>query len=38
MTLEHRMDELRDHFGLTPEDHNIDLGLLDPLLPHDQPE
>lgn len=26
MLLEQRMDELREHFGLTPEDLNIDLG------------
>lgn len=32
MALEQRMDELRDHFGLTPEDLNIDLGPLGPLL------
>ncbi|MGW4894039.1 gas vesicle protein K [Kitasatospora sp. NPDC004240] len=32
MALEERMDELRDHFGLTPEDLNIDLGPLGPLL------
>ncbi|MGW6331695.1 gas vesicle protein K [Nocardia rhamnosiphila] len=33
MLLEERMDELREHFGLTPEDLNIDLGPLGPLLP-----
>ncbi|MFI6362227.1 gas vesicle protein K [Nocardia sp. NPDC050630] len=33
MLLEQRMDELRDHFGLTPEDLNIDLGPLGKLLP-----
>ncbi|MEU1981135.1 gas vesicle protein K [Nocardia sp. NPDC019395] len=33
MLLEQRMDELREHFGLTPEDLNIDLGPLGPLLP-----
>ncbi|WP_459546627.1 gas vesicle protein K [Nocardia sp. X0981] len=33
MLLEQRMEELRDHFGLTPEDLNIDLGPLGPLLP-----
>jgi hypothetical protein len=33
MRLEERMAELRDHFGLTPEDLNIDLGPLGPLLP-----
>lgn len=35
MALEDRMAELRDHFGLTPEDLNIDLGPLGPLLPYD---
>ena len=33
MALEDRMAELRDHFGLSPEDLNIDLGPLGPLLP-----
>ena len=33
MALEDRMAELRDHFGLAPEDLNIDLGPLGPLLP-----
>lgn len=32
MLLEDRMEELREHFGLTPEDLNIDLGPLGPLL------
>lgn len=32
MRLEERMAELCDHFGLTPEDLNIDLGPLGPLL------
>jgi Gas vesicle protein K len=32
MRLDARMAELRDHFGLTPEDLNIDLGPLGPLL------
>ncbi|KAF0964379.1 MULTISPECIES: gas vesicle protein K [unclassified Rhodococcus (in: high G+C Gram-positive bacteria)] len=32
MLLEERMAELRDHFDLTPEDLNIDLGPLGPLL------
>ncbi|MFZ2177543.1 MAG: gas vesicle protein K [Rhodococcus sp. (in: high G+C Gram-positive bacteria)] len=32
MLLEERMGELREHFGLTPEDLNIDLGPLGPLL------
>ncbi len=35
MLLEEKMAELRDHFGLTPEDLNIDLGRLGPLLPTD---
>jgi hypothetical protein len=29
------MAELRDHFGLDPEDLNLDLGPLGPLLPYD---
>ncbi|WP_067839456.1 gas vesicle protein K [Nocardia lijiangensis] len=33
MLLEQRMAELRDHFGLSPEDLNIDLGPLGTLLP-----
>jgi hypothetical protein len=33
MLLEERMAELREHFGLAPEDLNIDLGPLGPLLP-----
>lgn len=32
MLLEERMAELRDHFELAPEDLNIDLGPLGPLL------
>jgi hypothetical protein len=32
MLLEDRMAELRDHFGLTPEDLNLDLGPLGRLL------
>jgi hypothetical protein len=32
MLLEQRMDELREHFGLTPEDLNLDLGPLGRLL------
>ena len=32
MALEQQMGELRDHFGLKPEDLNIDLGPLGPLL------
>jgi hypothetical protein len=35
MSLEERMAELRDHFGLDPEDLNLDLGPLGPLLPYD---
>jgi Gas vesicle protein K len=35
MSLEKRMDELREHFGLAPEDLNLDLGPLGPLLPYD---
>lgn len=35
MALEERMDELREYFGLSPEDLNIDLGPLGPLLPRD---
>lgn len=32
MLLDQRMTELRDHFGLTPEDLNLDLGPLGRLL------
>ena len=32
MLLEEKMEELREHFDLTPEDLNIDLGPLGPLL------
>jgi len=35
MSLERRMAELTEHFGLSPEDLNIDLGPLGPLLPSD---
>jgi hypothetical protein len=35
MALEDRMAELRDHFGLRPEDLNLDLGPLGPLLSRD---
>jgi hypothetical protein len=35
MALDDRMTELREHFGLTPEDLNLDLGPLGPLLPRD---
>jgi Gas vesicle protein K len=33
MRLDERMTELREHFGLAPEDLNIDLGPLGTLLP-----
>ncbi|MBV9025617.1 MAG: gas vesicle protein K [Streptomycetaceae bacterium] len=36
MALEDRMTELREHFGLSPDDLNIDLGPLGPLLPRDE--
>ena len=36
MALEARMAELRDHFGLTVEDLNLDLGPLGPLLPREE--
>jgi hypothetical protein len=32
MLLERRMSELREHFGLEPEDLNLDLGPLGRLL------
>ena len=35
MALEARMAELREHFGLTAEDLNLDLGPLGPLLPRE---
>lgn len=35
MLLEERMAELRDHYGLRPEDLNLDLGPLGPLLPRE---
>ncbi|MFC4606835.1 MULTISPECIES: gas vesicle protein K [Streptomyces] len=35
MALEERMAELREHFGLSQEDLNIDLGPLGPLLRRD---
>jgi gas vesicle protein GvpK len=35
MLLEEKMIELREHFGLEPEDLNIDLGPLGPLLAKD---
>jgi gas vesicle protein GvpK len=36
MLLEEKMAELREHFDLSPEDLNIDLGPLGPLLPTDR--
>jgi hypothetical protein len=36
MALDTRMAELRDHFGLTTEDLNLDLGPLGPLLPREE--
>ena len=35
MALNDRMAELRDHFGLRPQDLNLDLGPLGPLLSYD---
>jgi hypothetical protein len=35
MALEEQMTELRQQFGLAPEDLNLDLGPLGPLLPRD---
>jgi hypothetical protein len=35
MALEEQMAHLRHHFGLSPEDLNLDLGPLGPLLPTD---
>ena len=35
MALDRRMSELCDHFGLTPDDLNLDLGPLGPLLGRD---
>jgi Gas vesicle protein K len=35
MMLDERMTELREHFGLSPEDLNIDLGPLGTLLADD---
>ncbi|WSA47539.1 gas vesicle protein K [Streptomyces sp. NBC_01803] len=35
MLLDQRMDELRESFGLRPEDLNLDLGPLGSLLPRD---
>ncbi|MFI6638074.1 gas vesicle protein K [Streptomyces sp. NPDC050504] len=36
MLLADRMDLLREKFGLAPDDLNIDLGPLGPLLPKDR--
>ena len=36
MALEAKMAELREHFGLTVEDLNLDLGPLGPLLPREE--
>ena len=35
MALEARMNELTEHFGLRPEDLNLDLGPLGQLLPYE---
>ncbi|MDT0441329.1 gas vesicle protein K [Streptomyces johnsoniae] len=35
MLLDERMVQLREHFGLGPEDLNLDLGPLGSLLPRD---
>jgi Gas vesicle protein K len=35
MALDQRMAELTEHFGLAPEDLNLDLGPLGPLLSYD---
>jgi hypothetical protein len=35
MLLDDRMAELRERYGLRPEDLNLDLGPLGPLLPRD---
>jgi hypothetical protein len=35
MALEERMEELREHFGLSAADLNLDLGPLGTLLPRD---
>jgi CRISPR/Cas system-associated endonuclease Cas1 len=35
MALDEQMTALREHFGLEPEDLNLDLGPLGPLLPRD---
>jgi hypothetical protein len=38
MRLEEAMADLREHFGLRPEDLNLDLGPLGDLLPPPPPE
>jgi hypothetical protein len=35
MSLDQKMTELKEHFGLGPEDLNLDLGPLGPLLPYE---
>ena len=35
LALDQQMAQLREHFGLSPEDLNIDLGPLGSLLPHE---
>ena len=35
LALEQQMTQLREHFGLRPEDLNLDLGPLGPLLPRE---
>jgi Gas vesicle protein K len=35
LTLDEQMARSREHFGLAPEDLNLDLGRLGPLLPRD---
>jgi hypothetical protein len=35
LALEQQMGQLREHFGLTEDDLNLDLGPLGPLLPRD---
>ena len=35
MALEEQMERLREHFGLSPQDLNVDLGPLGPLLATD---
>ncbi|MEQ3554037.1 gas vesicle protein K [Pseudonocardia nematodicida] len=37
MQLEEAMDELTEQFGLTPDDLNLELGPLGPLLPRHRP-